>query len=300
MNRHTHVIHDAAAGVINELMVHGDEYLAIASAEAEEVSFNHRIRQNLVHFYFAMDAPVTFVFSPEYSRELKDGKNYFVYDPTRDFPVTVQLSKGSRLVMLFISIEGMHNLFINDTHEVLFLKAESASRKFYNEREVTPDLHLILNQLFKSYQSEPLQKLFYRGKVMEILSFYFSNRKPEEVCPYLSDEKMVSKLKQAKDYVLENIDSPPRLRDIARVAGLNEQQLKSGFKKVFGSTVYNYLMDHRMDQARVLLDSGKFHVKEVSFRVGYSNTSHFISSFKKKFGITPKKYVMALKSSVRG
>ena len=35
-------------------------------------------------------------------------------------------------------------------------------------------------------------------------------------------------------------------------------------------------------------------VNEVGMKVGYSTASHFIAAFKKKFGTTPKKYVMSL------
>ena len=51
-------------------------------------------------------------------------------------------------------------------------------------------------------------------------------------------------------------------------------------------------LDHKLDHARVLLDSAKFQVNEVAYQIGYTNPSHFIASFKKKFGVTPKKYLM--------
>ncbi len=44
------------------------------------------------------------------------------------------------------------------------------------------------------------------------------------------------------------------------------------------------------------LDSGEYNVNEVGLKVGYSTSSHFIAAFKKKFGTTPKKYLMSLSS----
>jgi AraC-like DNA-binding protein len=41
-----------------------------------------------------------------------------------------------------------------------------------------------------------------------------------------------------------------------------------------------------------LLDSAKLQVNEVAYQIGYNNPSHFIAAFKKKFGVTPKKYLM--------
>jgi AraC-like DNA-binding protein len=42
---------------------------------------------------------------------------------------------------------------------------------------------------------------------------------------------------------------------------------------------------------------GSHNVNEVGLKVGYSTASHFISAFKKKFGTTPKKYLMGLSVS---
>ena len=90
--------------------------------------------------------------------------------------------------------------------------------------------------------------------------------------------------------------NPPQLKELAREVGLNEYQLKAGFKNIYGSPVFQFLTDYKMEHARKLLDSGTYKVNEVGFMVGYSNSSHFIAAFKRKFGITPKKYSMALQS----
>ena len=88
------------------------------------------------------------------------------------------------------------------------------------------------------------------------------------------------------------MDNPPGLKELSKTAGLNEYQLKVGFKEIYGDTVFGYLLNHRLDHARVLLDSAKYQVNEVAYQIGYSNPSHFIAAFRKKFGITPKKYLM--------
>jgi AraC-like DNA-binding protein len=49
-----------------------------------------------------------------------------------------------------------------------------------------------------------------------------------------------------------------------------------------------------MEVARKLLEAGNDNVNEVGHKVGYSTSSHFIAAFKKKYGTTPKKYVMSL------
>jgi AraC-like DNA-binding protein len=199
------------------------------------------------------------------------------------------------MVFLFISLENLHQLF---THESLpFLKAENANRKFYDERDIPAGLIVVLTQLFSIQLSESAQNLYYHGKVFELLSLYFSEKKPDtENCPFLNDEETVRKIKHAKEYLLKHLDTPPGLKALAKLSGLNEFQLKMGFKEIYGNTVYGYLLDHKIDHARILLDTGKLKVNEVAFQIGYTNPSHFIAAFRKKFGITPKKYLMQQKA----
>jgi AraC-like DNA-binding protein len=149
--------------------------------------------------------------------------------------------------------------------------------------------------LFSIQLSENARHLYFHGKVFEVLSLYFSEKRPDtESCPFLNDEETVRKIKNAKEYLLKNMDSPPGLKALAKYSGLNEYQLKAGFKEIYGNTVFGYLLDHKLDHARLLLDSGKYKVNEVAFQTGYTNPSHFIAAFKKKFGVTPKKYLMQL------
>jgi AraC-like DNA-binding protein len=195
------------------------------------------------------------------------------------------------MVELSITLENLHQLF---THETLpFLKPENAKTKFYDEREIPSQLFVVLNQLFTINLEENAKRLYYQGKAFEILSLYFSEKKPNtENCPFLNDQVVVRKIKNAKDILLKNFDSPPSLKELAKLAGLNEYQLKVGFKEIYGNTVYGYLLDHKLDHARALFDAQHLQVNEVAYQIGYTNPSHFIAAFKKKFGVTPKKYLM--------
>lgn len=250
--------------------------------------------RNYVHFLFNTDAPVTLRFSPHYTRELGRQTHYLIYNPETDVNFDLTGTEKTRLVWLSIALDYLHELFI---HEPLpFLKGDNANRKFYEEKSTPSIIQMVLNQLFSVQLNSHSMPLYARGKMLELLSLYFSVKEPNvEACPFLKDEEVIRKIKSAKDYLLQHMDNPPSLRQLARQCGLNEYQLKTGFKEIYGNTVYGYLLDHKLDYARLLLDKGTLHVNEVAFQIGYSNPSHFIAAFKKKFGITPKKYLMSLR-----
>lgn len=267
------------------------QLVALENQTESAVVIDQVLRQNIIHFYFCLDGKAVFAFGPHYSREIEKQKNYFFYNPEKDTPFQLQLAPAGKMVILTISLANLHNLFVHDS--IPFLKPENVSRKFYDEREIPSHLQVVLHQLFQIQVTENAMAVYYHGKILEILSLYFSSRTPDkESCPFLNDEETVRKIKHAKEHLLKNMEAPPGLKELAKWAGLNEYQLKVGFKEIYGNTVYGYLLDHKLDQARVLLDTGKFQVNEVAYQIGYTNPSHFIAAYRKKFGVTPKKYLM--------
>jgi AraC-like DNA-binding protein len=286
-------IENTPIGVFENLFVESDQSLVIVeNPSATPAAQESLIRRSIIHFYFCIEGSAIFEFSPHYSREIQRQHNYFFFDPDKDLPFTLKLSPGARMVFLTISLESLHDLFV---HEPLpFLKPENINQKFYDEREIPSYLLVELNQLFNIQVSENANRLYYRGKILELLALYFSHRKADtESCPFLNDQETVRKIKNAKDHLLKHLDTPPSLRELAKATGLNEYQLKAGFKEIYGNTVFGYLLNHKLDNARLLLDSKKLQVAEVAYQIGYTNPSHFIAAFKKKFGITPKKYLMS-------
>lgn len=84
--------------------------------------------------------------------------------------------------------------------------------------------------------------------------------------------------------------SLPGLLEQMNQAGTNDYKLKIGFRQVFGTTVFGYLRNQRMEQARQLLLEKQMNVSEVAQTVGYTSFSRFSTAFKHYFGITPKAY----------
>ena len=138
--------------------------------------------------------------------------------------------------------------------------------------------------------------LYIKGKIYELLSLHFSKDENQEgeFCPYLVDEQHVKKIRRAKEIIIERMIDPPSLQELANEVGLNLKKLKEVFKQIYGDTVYGFLLNYKMEKAKKLLESNQYNVNEVGLKIGYSTSSHFIAAFKKKFGITPKKYVMSL------
>jgi AraC-like DNA-binding protein len=79
------------------------------------------------------------------------------------------------------------------------------------------------------------------------------------------------------------------------MACLNEYKLKTDFKALFGKQVYAYLLDKRLEYARLLLEQRAFHVYEVAEMTGYSDSASFSKAFFKRYGYRPVECIECIK-----
>ncbi|HHP7244567.1 MAG TPA: helix-turn-helix transcriptional regulator [Elainellaceae cyanobacterium] len=100
----------------------------------------------------------------------------------------------------------------------------------------------------------------------------------------------VERIHYAKEILISRLSHPPTLIELARLVGINDCKLKAGFRQVFGTTVFGYLHDCRMEKSRQLLEAGELSVADAAQAVGFANRSHFAIAFRKKFGMNPSAY----------
>jgi AraC-like DNA-binding protein len=245
-----------------------------------------------IGFLFQVGGESRLEFSPMYSRPLSADRSMLLYNPNTGLNFSLHASPEARMVFLWLSVERVHTLFVRDAEMIPFLSRERMQHKFYDERSIRSGLLLVLNQLFGEPPLGRMARVYYYAKALEILGLYFSQMDPgTEACPVLNDVADLKKIKQAKEIILREMESPPTLKELSRAVGLNEFKLKAGFKEVYGKPVFQFLHDHKIEHSLTLLNTGQYHVNEVAYKVGYANPSHFIAAFRKKYGLTPKKYL---------
>lgn len=213
----------------------------------------------------------------------------------------LNLSSNDRSnLLLMITIEALHDLFGPQVGEKgrgygEYLKGYKAD-SFITRRKISPTLKISLYQLANAPVHGPAENIYRKGKVLEIMSLYMSEGQypNNDFCPYVEDHLELERIRGVSDILKERMINPPGLKELARMVGTNEFKLKMGFKHLFGNTVFGYLNEYKMEKAREMLVTQSLAVNEVSSRIGYRNPSHFITAFRKKYGLTPKKYLQSL------
>ncbi len=98
------------------------------------------------------------------------------------------------------------------------------------------------------------------------------------------------KLKQIQDYIEEHLEEDIAIEDMAALVPMSQFHFARAFKAAIGETPHKYLIQRRMERAKVLLTVTQLAIAEVAYRVGFSNQSHFTTHFRKATGVTPKDY----------
>ncbi len=62
------------------------------------------------------------------------------------------------------------------------------------------------------------------------------------------------------------------------------------FRRETGQTYSNYLREMRLSRAMKDLCMSPMSIEEVGKRHGFTDTRHYINTFKKKYGVTPYQY----------
>jgi AraC-like DNA-binding protein len=87
--------------------------------------------------------------------------------------------------------------------------------------------------------------------------------------------------------MMRDLRSPPFIADVAKTVGISQRKLIEIFREVFGATPLQCFVQWRLEQARLLLQSGNLSVKQVSYMVGYNYESNFSLAFTRYFGLPP-------------
>ncbi|PIB28621.1 helix-turn-helix transcriptional regulator [Maribacter sp. 4G9] len=290
-----------AQGSFEELLIENGFYvLKIQNNTSETKNVTREINRSYIQFHFCLKGGGKFVFNQgTYALEVSEENSLLLYNTQLDLPLNLMLAPNSWMVTVVMSIRKFHSLFSDEAGYIPFLSEENQEKKYYAQEPVSPPIAVVLSQIINYNLHPTIKGLYLKGKIYELIALYFNKNTDADVeqCPFLVDEDNVKRIRRAKEIIISNMAEPPTLTELSKEIGLSLKRLKEGFKQIYGDSVYSFLFDYKMEHARKLLESGQYNVNEIGLKIGYSTSSHFIAAFKKKYGTTPKKYVMALASS---
>lgn len=100
----------------------------------------------------------------------------------------------------------------------------------------------------------------------------------------------VNSIEEVLTFISMHIEQPIVVQDLAERANLSVFYFSRLFKQSTGFSPHEYILNHRVSNAKYLLRTTDFSVKKVAFCCGFSTASSFCTNFKKRVGVSPLKY----------
>lgn len=127
-----------------------------------------------------------------------------------------------------------------------------------------------------------------RREIMEILKKALGYLSDQNRCVQLDRNQQT--VQRILEYIEERYSEDLSLDSLSEHFKISKTYINRLLKNHAGSSFLEILLDCRMKKAKELLMENSYKIYEVAERVGYHDLSHFIRSFKKKYGVTPNAY----------
>ncbi len=279
---------------------HGDDsvhYIRIRTQECD-ADVDVAVKPGMISLYFNSISAMSFSFhGGRYVHTMQPRSLMIIYEPQHASTFMVKVPAMEELITIRITVEALHRLLHSDLHELRFLRSENIDKRFHSERAQSSGVEQTMYQIATRHCPSGLERVFALSKTYELLFHAFRVDADVAInhCPFLADEVNMERIRNAKQILHDELRDPPGIKELARRIRMNETHLKSGFKRIYGCTIHTWVVEQRMGSAYHLLESGSHNVNEVAEAVGYQNVSQFITTFKRRYGITPGKLSQTLR-----
>jgi len=126
--------------------------------------------------------------------------------------------------------------------------------------------------------------------LLNILLNIYTNNKIEFNNSLEFNIKNIDRLKTIVTYIHENYNKKITLDDIASEISMCKSECCSFFKRHMNQSLFEYLLNYRIEKSLNLLSENKFNITEISEIVGFSSSAYFTKIFRRKMLCSPREY----------
>jgi AraC family transcriptional regulator len=110
-----------------------------------------------------------------------------------------------------------------------------------------------------------------------------------------ADEKVHASagIRRIPDFISANLCEDLSIEVLAREANLSARAFSRAFRKQFGTSVHQFVLERRLAKAKEMLTATDDSIVDIALRTGFSSQSHLATAFRNLTGMTPKAYRQA-------
>jgi len=214
----------------------------------------------------------------------------------------IHIPKNTELNNIVIAVknEFLNKYFLDrlKNQDTIKKDFQNSKTKYLSKKQTDVKTAILANEIYNSPFIGDLEDVYIQSKIYELIyhefkSFLDKDKSIENSSIKFSDDD-IQRLHYAKKLIQED-KKYLSLKELSRTVALNEFKLKYGFKKLFNISVGAMVLNEKMEQSKLMLQSGELNINEISQILGYKYPSNFTLAFKKYFGISPSEVMKTRK-----
>jgi AraC family transcriptional regulator len=123
--------------------------------------------------------------------------------------------------------------------------------------------------------------------LMQDVSNYLSSTHKAAEHYSLQKERL---LRIVRERIEDLCEVTPTVRELASLCAISERHLLRVFTECTGQSLIKYVRQRRIEKARTLLRTTGLPLKEIAFKLGFSNHASFSTAFRQEVGVTPGEF----------
>lgn len=205
----------------------------------------------------------------------------------------ISIHSNKSTINIEVDADYLKGLFLLSDQSPVLQSLLQNSQPYLFEQMIYPSLQETVEEIVSQPSDEIFELFFMRIKAEELICrLLMELEKRDEKRLYALNSHDIQIIYKVKDQILQHLDVPPVIGELASQAGMSPTKLKRLFRQIFGDSIFSYYQGFRMKEAALLLQAKKYSVSEVGYRLGFTNLSHFSKLFKEHMGMKPKQYAM--------
>lgn len=212
---------------------------------------------------------------------------------TRNMNADVVIPIHSNIATINIEVDAnyLNGLFDSSEKSPVLQSLLQNTQPLLFEQMIYPSLQKIVDEIVTESVNETFELFFLRIKAEELVCrLLMELEKRDEKHLVALNSQDIQTIYKVKEQMLEQLETPPVIKELSVFANMSSSKLKRLFKQIFGNSIFSYYQEFRMKEAARLLKEEKLSVSEVGYQLGFTNLSHFSRVFKEHIGMKPKQY----------
>lgn len=91
-------------------------------------------------------------------------------------------------------------------------------------------------------------------------------------------------------YIDDNLSNDVTYKDISTLSGMSNYSFLSEFKEITKTTPHQYILNRKLEKSKKLLKNNSLTITDISYELGFTDSSHFSKFFKKYVNMSPSQY----------